>query len=219
MRVVVLLDVDNTLLNNDLLKSRLNAAVVDCIGVVAAQHFWKIYEDIRREIGHVDVPMTLQRLKLADPSINVDALGLAIDSFPYAESLFVGALPTINALGSRAIPVILSDGDNHFQRRKIEASGLAAAVAGRVLIYFHKEDRIDEVTAAYPADHYVMVDDKARLLGKFKTRLGERLTTLHVNHGGYAAQKPDAGDPLPDVEIADIGDVIPIIPGLVAERV
>ncbi len=211
-RLVVLFDVDNTLFRMDAFKQALNDGLAQRLGQQLAGRFWQVYEDVRERYGHVDVPETIRLLTHETHDPRCALIASFVESFPYHHLLFDGVLDVLRAIEEAATPVILSDGDPVFQREKVERSGLAEAVGGRVLIYFHKEDHIAEVLARYPAERYWMVDDKARLLGKYKARLGDSLTTFHVLQGHYAAAPADPGDPPPDKVIRTIADLVPYLP-------
>ena len=171
--VVVLLDCDNTLLDNDLVQGDLRDHLAREFGVESRDRYWAILEQLRAELGYVDYLGALQRYRLdelSDPRVLL--LSSFLVDYPFASRLYPGALDAIRHLRTWGLTVILSDGDVVFQPRKIQRSGLWAAVEGRVLIYIHKERMLDAVAARYPARHYVMVDDKLRILAAMKTGLG-----------------------------------------------
>jgi FMN phosphatase YigB (HAD superfamily) len=185
--VVFLLDCDNTLLDNDRVVRDLSAHLEAEFGPESRDRYWKIFEELRAELGYTDYLGALQRYRLG--AMNEPRL-LRMSSFlvdyPFAERLYPGALAVLAHLGRRGPTVVLSDGDVVFQPRKIQRSGLWDAVEGRVLIYIHKERMLDEVARRYPARHYVMVDDKLRILAAMKGILRERLTTVFPRQGHYA---------------------------------
>jgi FMN phosphatase YigB (HAD superfamily) len=210
MSVVFLLDVDNTLLDNDAVAADLRAHLTDAFGEERQQRYWQFFEELRAELGYADYLGALQRFRVAYPR---EPQLLEISSFlvhyPFAERLFPGALDAIGRLRERGTAVILSDGDVVFQPLKVESSGIADAVERNVLIYIHKEQELDDVEARYPADHYVLVDDKLRILAAVKEIWRERVTTVFVRQGHYALD-PDqiARYPAADVSIERIGELM-----------
>jgi len=185
--VVFLLDCDNTLLDNDRVASDLGAHLEAEFGSGSRDRYWRILEELRSELGYTDYLGALQRYRLGamnDPRL-LKMSSFLVD-YPFAERLYPGALAVIAHLGRWGPTVILSDGDVVFQPRKIQRSGLWDAVDGRVLIYIHKERMLDEVEQRYPGRHYVMVDDKLRILAAMKEILRERLTTVFPRQGHYA---------------------------------
>ena len=207
---VFLLDVDNTLLDNDGLQDDLRNHVEREFGAACRDRYWAIFEELRTELGHADYLGALQRYRLGDLS---DTRLLLISSFlvdyRFASRLYRGALDAIRRLRVLVLTVILSDGDVVFQRRKVERSGLWAAVGGRVLIYIHKEEMLDAVAECYPARRYVMIDDKLRILAAMKKTWKDRLTTIFLRQGHYALDPGNiAAHPPPDVTIERIGDLV-----------
>ncbi|MBF6588996.1 MAG: HAD family hydrolase [Ktedonobacterales bacterium] len=206
-RGVFLLDCDNTLLDNDALKADLARRLRALLGDTLAARFWQRYEEVRREADGVDLPLTFAafRADCPDEALLAHVRATVMD-YPFAERLYPETLATLAYLTSIGTPVILSDGDASYQPRKIEGSGLAAAVAGRVAIYLHKEDHLTEVMARWPAPFYVMVDDKPRILATLKARYPDRFVTVQIVQGHYA----HAGEtfaPPPDVALPGIGDL------------
>lgn len=184
---VVLLDVDNTLLENDAVEADLHRHLASQLGQERAQRYWTIFEEVRDEVGYADYLGALQRLRSAyphDPRL-LNTAGYLIE-YPFAERLYPGALDTLCRLNMFARTVILSDGDVVLQPRKIHRSGLWAAVDGDVLVYVHKERELDDVERRYPADHYVVVDDKLRILDAIKREWESRVTTVFLRQGHYA---------------------------------
>jgi FMN phosphatase YigB (HAD superfamily) len=184
---VFLLDVDNTLLDNDRVQDDLSRHLANEFGTESRDRYWTIFEQLRAELGYADYLGALQRYRLTD--VNESRL-LLMSSFlvdyPFADRVYPGAFAAIAKLSSAGTPAILSDGDVVFQPRKVQRSGLWQAVDGRVLIYVHKEQMLDAVAQRFPAAHYVMVDDKLRILAAMKRVWGERLTTVFVRQGHYA---------------------------------
>ncbi|MDM0083839.1 HAD family hydrolase [Variovorax sp. J31P179] len=208
--IVFLLDVDNTLLDFDGVLDDLRRRLVDDLGPVGAERYWRGFEELRDELGYTDYLGALQRYRLGGPGADMsDPRLLRMSSFlldyPFAERLYPGALQVIAHLQRFGLPVILSDGDAVFQPRKVQRSGLWQAVDGRVLIYIHKELMLDAVQERYPARRYVMIDDKPRILSAMKAGWGERLTTVFPRQGQYAlAPQALAGHPAPDITIERI---------------
>jgi len=209
---VFLLDVDNTLLDNDAVTEDLRRHLIDAFGVEAQQRYWQIFEELRKELGYADYLGALQRYRVEHPR-ETRLLGISIFllHYPFASRLYPGALEAIAHLRARGQVVILSDGDVVFQPRKVERSGLWAAVEGEVLIYIHKEQMLDDVELRYPAKHYVMVDDKLHVLAAMKAIWRDRLTTVFVRQGHYAHDaKLVAKSSAADVTIEAIGDLMNI---------
>lgn len=204
--LVVLLDVDNTLLDNDLLRVRLDAALTGALGEDDTQRFWEVYEQVREELDFVNLPETIERFgrECLDAG-GVGRVSAAVYDLPFAELVYPESLAAIRHVGSFATPVILSDGDQLFQRRKIRVAGLEEAVAGNVLIYVHKEQEIDDIRRRFPASHYVMVDDKPRIQAAMKAAMGGDLTSVMVCQGKYAHDPSHHDYPEPDITIDGIG--------------
>src|SRR5579872_210602 len=185
--VTILFDVDNTLLDNDRVQADLSEHLEGEFGRASRDRYWAIFETLRVELGYADYLGALQRYRLEnldDPQI-LRMSHFLID-YPFPKQLFPGALAAVEHCGRIGPTVILSDGDVVFQPRKIERSGLWDAVEGRVLIYLHKEKMLESVTRRYPARHYVMVDDKVRILAAMKQVWGSKLTTVFPRQGHYA---------------------------------
>lgn len=208
--VVFLLDCDNTLLDNDRVVEDLRAHLAHEFGPEDSNRYWTLFEALRGELGYADYLGALQRYRLGDSS---DTRLLLMSSFlvdyPFASRLYPGALDVIRRLRAGGLTVILSDGDVVFQPRKIERSGLWAAVEGRVLIYIHKERMLDAVAERYPARHYVMIDDKLRILAAMKQTWQDRLTTIFPRQGHYALDPRNiAAYPPADMTIERIDDLV-----------
>jgi len=208
--VVFLLDVDNTLLDNDRVGRDLRRHLDQAFGSERQQQYWEIFEQLRIELGYADYLGALQRYRtenLHDSKLLATSLYLV--DYPFANRLYPGSLDVIDRLNTWGPTVILSDGDVVFQPRKVERSGLWEAVEGRVLIYVHKEQALDDVEALYPSGHYVMVDDKLRILTAMKKVWGSRLTTVFPRQGHYALDPSIlATYPPADVTIERIGDLV-----------
>ena len=210
--VVFLLDCDNTLLDNDAVLEDLRDHLARECGVATRDRYWAMFEDLRRELGYADYLGALQRYRLANQT---DTRLLLMSSFlvdyPFHARLYPGALAVLGHLATFGPTVILSDGDAVFQPRKIQRSGLWEAVEGRVLIFIHKEEMLDAVVAAYPARHYVMIDDKLRILARIKGVWGGRVTTVFPRQGHYARDASIlAAYPAADVTVGRIGDLLEV---------
>jgi FMN phosphatase YigB (HAD superfamily) len=212
--VVFLLDVDNTLIDNDRIVSDLRAHLERSFGAASAARYWSIFEELREEMGYADYLGALQRYRAnAEHGASADErlllMATYLIDYPFAERLYPRALEIIAHLNQFGPTVILSDGDVVFQPRKIQRSGLWDAVGGRVLIYVHKERMLEAVQRLYPAKHYVMVDDKVRLLAAVKGVLGDRLTTVFPRQGHYALDPANANvHPVPDATVEHVGDLV-----------
>jgi len=176
------------------------------VGEGRQQQYWEIFEQLRAELGYADYLGALQRYRVKHPrEPHLLAVSSFLVNYPFANRLFPGSLDALEHAGAFGPTVILSDGDVVFQPLKVNRAGLFEAVDGRVLIYIHKEDELDDVERRYPAEHYVLVDDKVRILTAVKQRWGERLTTVFPRQGHYA-HAPDVGRfATPDVIIDRIG--------------
>ena len=207
---VFLLDVDNTLLDNDAVAADLRRHLTQAFGAERQERYWVLFEQLRKELGYADYLGALQRYRVENPR---DPHLLEISSYlvdyPFANRLFPGALDVIEHLGRWGPTVILSDGDVVFQPRKVERSGVAEAAGGRVLIYIHKEQALADIERAYPASRYVLVDDKLRILTAVKKVWGPRLTTVFPRQGHYARDPAALAQyPQPDVAVDRIGDLV-----------
>src|SRR5215813_6097508 len=208
--VVFLFDVDNTLLDNDSVQSHLKEHLADAYGGVARDRYWGILEELRSELGYVDYLGALERFRVEEIH-RPDVLRMSnwLVDYPFADRLYPGALDVVKHVRQWGPAVILSDGDAVFQPRKVERSGLWRAVDNRVLIYIHKERELEYVERLYPADHYVLIDDKLRILTAVKKIWGERVTTVFAKQGHYAFDpKLLAENPPADIELARIGDLL-----------
>jgi FMN phosphatase YigB (HAD superfamily) len=208
-RVVFLLDVDNTLLDNDRVIADLRVALAREVGEEKELRYWSIFEQCRAELGYADYLGALQRFRLEDPhDPNVLTISAMLVNYPFQERLFPGAVDVVRHLAAWGTTVILTDGDVVFQPLKIARSGLAAAVEGRVLIYVHKESELADVERRFPADHYVLVDDKVRILSAVKAAWGERVTTVFPKQGHYATDAGVGAYPPPDFAVEQIADLL-----------
>ena len=209
-RVIFLFDVDNTLLDNDRVAADLQRHLVSELGLEGAPEYWRIFEQLRTELGYADYLGALQRYRAKHPRApNLLCVSDFLINYPFAERLFPDALKVIEYVQQWGPAVILSDGDVVFQPLKVNRSGLANAVSGRVLIYVHKEQELDDVEQRYPAQHHVLVDDKLRILAVAKKFWGARVTTIFVKQGHYATDpKVLASYPPADISIGRIGDLL-----------
>lgn len=212
--VVFLLDVDNTLLDNDAIIADLRAHLERDFGVAGSDRYWAIFEALRNELGYVDYLGALQRYRAEVEASDAAAyrllsLSTFLIDYPFADRLYPRALDVIARLGRIGPTVILSDGDVVFQPHKVKRSGLWDAVEGRVLIYAHKERMLSTVQRCYPARRYVMVDDKQHVLSAMKRALGERLATIFPRQGHYANDPANiAAYAAADLSIDRIGDLL-----------
>jgi FMN phosphatase YigB (HAD superfamily) len=205
--VVLLVDVDNTLLDNDRIQEDLKRHLEREFGVASRDRYWAFLEALFVELGYRDYLGALQRYRSEHPhDVRLISMSSYLVDYPFANRLYPGALDVLQRLRAWGPTVILSDGDVVFQPRKVERSGIAEAVDGHVLIYIHKEESLDDVERRYPADHYVLVDDKPRILAAVKDAWGERVTTIFPRQGQYArdAQAYRA----PDLTVERIGELV-----------
>jgi FMN phosphatase YigB (HAD superfamily) len=207
---IFLLDVDNTLLDNDRFTADLGDELENCFGAAQRARYWDIFAQRRTALGLADYLGSLQEFRAGlDDDPRLLDMSQYLLEYPFATRLFPRALEAIAHLRTLGSPVVLSDGDIVFQPRKIQRSGIWEAVDGRVMIYVHKEKVLDHMQRRFPAEHYVMVDDKANLLAAMKSVLGARLTTVFVRQGHYAlAAESNSVVPAPDLVIERIGDLL-----------
>jgi FMN phosphatase YigB (HAD superfamily) len=207
---VFLVDVDNTLIDNDGIQQDLQGHLERVYGCASRIRYWKILEDLFDELGYRDYLGALQRYRAEHPrQVELLAMSSFLIDYPFAERLFPAALELLQRMGAVGPAVILSDGDVVFQPRKVERAGLWDAVDGHVLIYVHKEEALDDVERRYPADHYVLVDDKPRILAAVKRFWGDRVTTVFARQGSYARDARAIGElPPADVTIESIGELL-----------
>jgi FMN phosphatase YigB (HAD superfamily) len=208
--VVFLFDVDNTLLDNDRIIADLMHHLEREVGHERQARYWAIFEQMRAELGYVEYLGALQRYRIEYPrDFHILAVSLFLINYPFANRLFPGSLDVLDKFKRSATVALLSDGDVVFQPHKIDRSGLREAVDGRVLIYIHKETELDDVAARFPADHYVLVDDKMRILDAVKRAWGGRVTTVFPRQGHYALDAAEVAKyPPPDVTIERIGALL-----------
>jgi FMN phosphatase YigB (HAD superfamily) len=209
-RLVFLLDVDNTLLDNDRSKADMQAALLKLLGKEGNERFWQLYEEVRKELDVVNYPETLKRFAgdWKDEEVAQKAADL-INNWPYRKYVYAGTFAALEHLSKLGNVAILSDGDDDYQPRKIANAGLTEAVGGPadVLIYTHKETCFEDVMRRLPSEHYVLVDDKEKLLAGAKKFMGDRLTTVWVKQGHYAHDPKQYQKPDPGIELQSIGQL------------
>jgi FMN phosphatase YigB (HAD superfamily) len=208
--IVFLVDVDNTLVDNDGIQQDLKDHLEQTYGVAARDRYWRILEDLMVELGYRDYIGALQNFRVEHPrEIELLAMSSYLMDYPFAERVYPNALEVLERLRSLAPTVILSDGDVVFQPRKVERAGLAKVADGDVLIYIHKEEALEDVERRFPAEHYVLVDDKLRILDAVKQVWGKRVTTVLPRQGQYAHDaKVLSALPPADITIERIGDLL-----------
>jgi hypothetical protein len=208
--VVFLFDVDNTLIDNDRVQAHLSEHLEQTYGAATRDRYWEIFEQLRSELGYADYLGALERYRMEDLH-RPELLRMSnwLVDYPFADRLYPHALDAVKHVQQWGTVVILSDGDAVFQPRKVERSGLWHLFDNRVLIYIHKEQELDDVGRLYPADHYVLIDDKLRILSAVKKFWGDSVTTVFPKQGHYALDsKVLAEYPPADIELARIGDLL-----------
>jgi FMN phosphatase YigB (HAD superfamily) len=209
--LVFLLDVDNTLLDNDRVKQDLQSTIASLVADDRASRFWSLYEAVRDEEGVVNFPETLRRFRRAFPDEpRAEDVDRAVLTVPFERYLYPRAMEVMSRLWTLGDVAILSDGDRVYQPAKIARAGLLLATRGNVLVYEHKEDHLAEVQRRFPARHYAHVDDRAALLARTKNGLGRGATTVHVRQGHYASES--SSGPPPDVVVERIADLLSLEP-------
>lgn len=208
-KIVFLFDVDNTLLDNDRVARNLREFLEKEVGAKRNNRYWEIFEKLRGELGYADYLGALQRYRVENPyDSHVLAVSTFLINYPFANRLLPNSLDVLEFCAKFGKVVILSDGDVVFQPRKIERSGLYEAVGGDILIYIHKEKELADVARRYPAKHYVLIDDKLRILSQIKNIWKDKVTTVFVRQGHYAYdEKEIAKYPAADATIERIGDL------------
>jgi len=210
VKTVYLFDVDNTLLDNDRVTRDLKNFLTREVGPDRAECYWRIFEDLRDELGYADYLGALQRYRGEYPyESHLLSVSTYLVNYPFANRLFPNSLDVIDACKEKGHVVILTDGDVVFQPRKIERSGLFEAVEGNILIYIHKEHELHDVERRYPADRYVLVDDKLRILTAVKQTWGDLVTTVFPRQGHYALDSDQVSKyPAADITVERIGDLL-----------
>ncbi len=211
-KTVFLFDVDNTLLDNDRVTKDLKRFLDKEVGPERSSSYWAIFEELRSELGYADYLGALQRYRIKHHfSANIIAVSTFMVNYPFANRLFPNSLDVLEKCNELGTVVILTDGDVVFQPRKIERSGLYEAVGGKILIYIHKETELADIERRYPAERYVLVDDKVRILSAIKESWGDRVTTVFPRQGHYAFDLEQVAKyPAPDITIERIGDLLAI---------
>ena len=205
---VFLLDVDNTLFDNDGFAADLGAHLQRDFGDAGRDRYWTLYESLRHDVGYADYLGALQQFRTELEAVSpVMQLGAWMLDYAYAEHLYPQAMEAIRHVQALGITAILSDGDAVLQPHKIRRGGLWDALHGEVMVFVHKQHMLDTVQERYPARHYVMVDDKAQVLAQMKQVMRAQLTTVFVRQGHYAAETGADVDPAPDMQISRIGDL------------
>ena len=209
-QTVFLVDVDNTLIDNDRIQADLRRHLERVFGAACRDRYWAILEQLFTDLGYRDYLGALQRYRVEHPKdIHLLSMSSYLVDYPFANRLYPGALDVLEQFRGWARTVILSDGDVVFQPRKVERSGIFETVDGHVLIYIHKEDELDDVAQRYPASHYVLVDDKPRILAAVKKVWGDRVTTVLPRQGQFA-HAADAASyrPAADLTVERISDLL-----------
>ena len=209
-QTVFLVDVDNTLIDNDRIQADLRRHLEREFGAACRDRYWAILEQLFTDLGYRDYLGALQRYRIEHPKdIHLLSMSSYLVDYPFANRLYPGALDVLERLRGWARTVILSDGDVVFQPRKVERSGIFESVDGHVLIYIHKEEELEDVAQRYPARHYVLVDDKPRILAAVKKVWGDRVTTVLPRQGQFAhAADADSYRPAADLTVERISDLL-----------
>ena len=208
--LVFMVDLDNTLLDNDGVKKDIEARMLDILGTSLSGRFWELYEVVRKDLEVIDFFDQFRRLRAEFPgeSARIDTAAEALAAWEFAPRMYPQALETIRHMKTMGLPIVVSDGDPVFQPTKIWKCGVTQAVDGRVLIFVHKEKYLPAVEAQFRAEQYVLVDDKPGILMRSKAILGDRLTTVHVRQGKYAHDAKFAVDYKPDIVVDKISDLL-----------
>lgn len=209
--LVFMIDLDNTILDNDGVKQDLEAAMLGMLGEALAARFWELYEIVRKEREVIDFYEQMTRLRAEVPDDRkavVDAATDALADWDFTSRVYPGAIDTVLHLKTMGLPLVVSDGDPVFQPTKIDKCGVTEAVDGRVFIFAHKERYLPAVEMQFKAAHYVLIDDKPGILMRSKALLGDKLTTVHVLQGKYALDPKLAVDYTPDIVIKNFSDLL-----------
>ncbi len=207
--LVFMIDLDNTILDNDGVKKDLQVRMLEMLGGEMAARFWELYEIIRKETDFIDFIEGFRRLREEFPerAATVDAAQDALMEWDFRPRLYPNALETVLHLKGLGLPIVVSDGDAVFQPSKIHECGVTELVDGRVFIFVHKEKHLPAVETRFKADHYVLIDDKPGILMRSKAALGSRLTTVHVLQGKYATDPKYAVEYAPDIVVENFSDL------------
>ena len=209
--LVFLIDVDNTLIDNDFVKSDVDEHIKVQMGETVTNRFWELYEQTREDGDVINIPLALKWLREQTPLSELDEqtyehVHSLFDNYPFFNALYPHTLETLRYLRTLGLTVILSDGDLYFQAEKIFNSAIAETVEGRVLLYTHKQEHLHEIMQRYPADQYAMIDDKPQILAESKLILGNKLATVFVQQGKYAAG-PNPANFHPDISVQHFSDL------------
>ncbi len=209
-KLVFMIDVDNTVLDNDGVKADMKARLLQILGPDRAVRFWELYEVVREETDVVDFIETVRRLRGECPGALdvIDAASDALMNWDFRSRLYPRAIETILHLKRIGLPLIVSDGDPVFQPSKIHQAGITDAVDSRVFIFVHKEGYLPAVQEYFRGDHYVLIDDKPGILMRSKKLLGDGATTVHVLQGKYALDPKFAVDYKPDIVVRNFSDLM-----------
>ena len=209
LKLVFMIDLDNTLLDNDGVKQDMQARLLEILGPEMAARYWELYEIVRDEFDVIDFIDGFRRLRdeFPDRAETVDRACEALMNWDFRPRLYANALETVLHLKGMGLPLMLSDGDPVFQPGKIHQCGVTELVDGRVFIFKHKEKHLSAVETRFRAEHYVLIDDKPGILMRSKAALGERLTTVHVRQGKYATDPRYAVEYRPDIVVDSIAEL------------
>ncbi len=208
-KLVFMIDLDNTILDNDGVKKDMQARLVEVLGPEMSARYWELYEILRKEVDFIDFIEGFRRLReeFPDRAETVDAACDELMNWDFQSRLYPNALETVLHLKSLGLPLLLSDGDPVFQPSKIHECGVTELVDGRVFIFVHKEKYLPAVETRFKAEHYVLIDDKPGILMRSKAALGDRLTTVHVLQGKYATDPKHAVEYRPDIVVDNFADL------------
>jgi hypothetical protein len=209
-QTVFLFDVDNTLVDNDRIQADMAVHLERAIGAERNRQYWELFEELRTQLGYADYLGALQRYRIEYPrDFHILAVSDYLINYPFANRLYPNSLDAVERCRQFGAAVIVSDGDVVFQPLKVRRSGLHEAFDGKVLIYIHKELELDDISARYPAAHYVLIDDKLRILSAVKQIWGSRVTTVFPRQGHYALDPAEVAKyPAPDVPIDRVGALL-----------
>jgi FMN phosphatase YigB (HAD superfamily) len=209
-KIVFMIDVDNTILDNDGVKADMERKLLAGLGPDLARRFWELYEIVRKDTEVVDFIETMRRLDEEHPQSHdrIESATTMLMEWDFCDRLYPNALETLEHFKMIGTPVIVSDGDPIFQPSKIHQCGITQVVDGRVFIFVHKEKHLPAVERYFNAEHFVLIDDKPGILMRSKAALGDRLTTVHVLQGKYALDPKHAVDYMPDIVVNNFSDLL-----------
>ncbi len=208
--LVFLFDVDNTLLDNDRVADDLKRHLTQQVGPERQQRYWDFFEQLRSELGYADYLGALQRYRIEYPrDPGLLTVSRFLINYPFATRLYPDSLEVVERVKQWGQAVVLSDGDVVFQPLKVDRSGISATFNGNVLIYIHKEQELDDVERRFPAQHYILIDDKLRILAAVKKYWGAKVTTVFPKQGHYAKDAQALSNyPAADLSVERIGDLL-----------